>query len=227
MPIRYFPTFVSTANLQTRTLYHRAMSPLRQSSFMPAQDWRFHAAAMAPEHMIPQHMVPEHEVPLHVVPQEVPQRMVPQYDVPQRLARQYAAPQRMVPEHMMPQHMSSEIHQALANHLNQLAPTSTSIVSPGAASAGIAIYGLIIICAGVAGYVNTRSNPSLISGIIAGLILFFAYLRADIFVALAVALVLSLVFTLRTAKTKALVPAGLLCGVSVVFTIFFAIALYG
>lgn len=121
------------------------------------------------------------------------------------------------------QDLIKDVEHSLAAAPRVLRP---SMVDPGTANLVILLYGLFVTAAGVWAYARTRSNPSLISAIVSGIILGFAYLTRDIFIALAASLVLSLVFTLRVVKTKAFFPSGLLCVVSVAAAIFFAVALY-
>lgn len=78
------------------------------------------------------------------------------------------------------------------------------------------IYGILAIVGGIVGYLKARSLPSLISGIVSGLLLIIGVLRAaqgivsGLWVAKIVALVLVVVFIIRLVKTKKFMPAGLM-----------------
>ncbi|MGD1856078.1 MAG: TMEM14 family protein [Leptolyngbyaceae cyanobacterium] len=78
------------------------------------------------------------------------------------------------------------------------------------------IYGILAIVGGVIGYLKARSLPSLISGIISGLLLVIGALRAaqgiasGLWVVKIVSLVLLVVFVVRLVKTKKFMPAGLM-----------------
>lgn len=83
-------------------------------------------------------------------------------------------------------------------------------------------YGIIAIIGGIIGYVQARSIPSLLSGIISGLLIILGvvfYLQGQAwgFVqALAVIAVLVVVFTVRFVKTRKFMPAGLMLLLGVV-----------
>ena len=78
------------------------------------------------------------------------------------------------------------------------------------------IYGVLAIVGGVIGYLKARSKPSLISGIVSGLLLIIGALRAaqgiasGLWVVKIVTLVLLIVFIVRLIKTKKFMPAGLM-----------------
>ncbi|MFK8181770.1 MAG: TMEM14 family protein [Phormidesmis sp.] len=78
------------------------------------------------------------------------------------------------------------------------------------------IYGLLSIGGGAMGYQKARSQVSLISGLISGLLLLIgAYLLfggvlAGLFLSGVVSLLLVIVFVIRLVKTKKFMPAGLM-----------------
>lgn len=78
------------------------------------------------------------------------------------------------------------------------------------------IYGVLAIVGGVIGYLKARSKPSLISGIVSGLLLIIGALRAaqgiasGLWLVKIVTLVLLIVFIVRLIKTKKFMPAGLM-----------------
>ena len=78
------------------------------------------------------------------------------------------------------------------------------------------IYGILAVVGGIIGYLKARSLPSLISGIVSGLLLIIGALRAaqgimsGLWLAKIVALVLVIVFIIRLVKTKKFMPAGLM-----------------
>ncbi|PIG92567.1 TMEM14 family protein [Gloeocapsopsis sp. IPPAS B-1203] len=77
-------------------------------------------------------------------------------------------------------------------------------------------YGIIALIGGIIGYTQARSTASLISGIISGLLLFAGavlYLQGQAWgftLALIVTAILVIVFTIRFAKTRKFMPAGLM-----------------
>lgn len=78
------------------------------------------------------------------------------------------------------------------------------------------IYGILAMVGGIVGYLKARSKPSLISGIVSGLLLIIGALRAaqgiasGLWVVKIVTLVLLVVFVIRLVKTKKFMPAGLM-----------------
>lgn len=84
--------------------------------------------------------------------------------------------------------------------------------------AGVAtiIYGVLALVGGAIGYLKAKSKPSLISGIISGILLLIASLMqlqgnaAGVILALVVTAALVIVFTVRLIKTRKFMPAGLM-----------------
>ncbi|MEM7062875.1 MAG: TMEM14 family protein [Cyanobacteria bacterium P01_B01_bin.77] len=90
------------------------------------------------------------------------------------------------------------------------------------------IYGILAIVGGIVGYLKSGSKPSLISGIVSGLLLVIGALRAvqgslsGLWVVKIVTLALIIVFVVRLVKTKKFMPAGLMFmgGVATLMGIF-------
>ncbi len=84
------------------------------------------------------------------------------------------------------------------------------------------IYGVLALVGGITGYLKARSLPSLISGIISGLLLMAGAVRASqgiasgLWLARIVTLVLVIVFVARLVKTRRFMPAGLMVTAGVV-----------
>jgi uncharacterized membrane protein (UPF0136 family) len=82
-------------------------------------------------------------------------------------------------------------------------------------------YGILAIIGGIIGYVQARSQVSLISGSVSGLLLILAaYFQLQgqswgLILAAVVTAVLVVVFAGRLAKTRKLMPAGLMTGLGV------------
>ena len=78
------------------------------------------------------------------------------------------------------------------------------------------IYGILMLGGGIMGYVKAHSKPSLITGIISGILIFAGvYLlasnpRAGTTVVSVVSGALTLIFAWRLVKTHALMPSGML-----------------
>ncbi|GJQ10386.1 hypothetical protein GpartN1_g2177.t1 [Galdieria partita] len=87
------------------------------------------------------------------------------------------------------------------------------------------LYALLLAGGGVAGYVKVKSTASVISGVVSGLLLLYAWYEKSIPVALVVSLVLVVVSAIRFSKSKKFMPAGLLGIVSVGASLLFALAL--
>lgn len=77
-------------------------------------------------------------------------------------------------------------------------------------------YGLLALVGGIAGYTRARSKPSLIAGVVSGLVLIFsgvAYAQGadwSRIVALIVTFLLIDVFAWRLIKTRKFMPAGIM-----------------
>lgn len=90
------------------------------------------------------------------------------------------------------------------------------------------IYGILAVVGGIVGYLKARSKPSLISGIVSGLLLIIGALRAaqditsGLWLVKIVTLVLLIVFIVRLVKTKKFMPAGLMVigGVATLIGVF-------
>lgn len=91
----------------------------------------------------------------------------------------------------------------------------------------IVVYASVVAAGGIFGYVKARSKMSLISGLGSAMVLAIAAYITDQFpiggLALAglVAFLLVIVFAIRSAKTRAFMPAGLMTLLSTIATIIF------
>lgn len=90
-------------------------------------------------------------------------------------------------------------------------------------------YAAFIFAGGVMGWVNAKSRPSLISGIVFGIALaaagFWLTNPGGVLVALGLTLALLAFFAFRLAKTRKLMPAGASALVSLIVTIILTIVL--
>ncbi|EME30967.1 hypothetical protein Gasu2_51230 [Galdieria sulphuraria] len=86
-------------------------------------------------------------------------------------------------------------------------------------------YAFLLAGGGVAGYLKVKSTASIVSGVVSGLLLTYAWYEKSIPVALVVSLVLVVVSAIRFSKSKKFMPAGLLGVVSVCASVIFAMAL--
>ncbi len=95
----------------------------------------------------------------------------------------------------------------------------------------VCVYGALVLIGGVMGWAKAKSRPSLIAGLIGGLALLIAGgaisrgIAAGTYAALAIALLLAVVMGIRFAKTKKLMPAGLVTALSVVVALLVVVAL--
>lgn len=77
-------------------------------------------------------------------------------------------------------------------------------------------YGILALVGGIIGYVQAQSKASLISGSVSGLVLIFGgimHLQGQawgLVLATIVTVILVIVFTIRLAKTRKFMPAGLM-----------------
>ncbi|MGB5596378.1 MAG: TMEM14 family protein [Crocosphaera sp.] len=83
------------------------------------------------------------------------------------------------------------------------------------------VYGILLLIGGIMGYVTAKSKPSLISGVVSGLLLLITafiqlqQISAGLIIAQIVTILLAVVFTIRLLKTRKFMPAGLMLVVSV------------
>ena len=88
------------------------------------------------------------------------------------------------------------------------------------------IYGILMLGGGVMGYVKAHSKPSLIMGIISGILIFIGVyllgsnLKIGMMLVTAVSAMLTGVFLLRLLKTHSFMPAGMLLLLSAAVLIF-------
>lgn len=77
-------------------------------------------------------------------------------------------------------------------------------------------YGILTLIGGIIGYVKAKSQASLISGLVSGLLLIFAGSAQlmgqswGLTLAAAISAVLAIVFIVRLVKTQKFMPAGML-----------------
>lgn len=96
----------------------------------------------------------------------------------------------------------------------------------------ILVYALVVVLGGVFGYIKAKSKMSLISGLVSGGALLVAWVLAQtsptpgIGLAMLIAVVLSVTFILRFARTRKIMPAGLMMVLSLVVTVIFAVDLF-
>lgn len=87
------------------------------------------------------------------------------------------------------------------------------------------VYGVLAIVGGIIGYAQARSTPSLVAGLITGILLLVAGVAAlqaqpwGVWLAIAVTILLLVVFIGRLVKTRKFMPAGLMVTVGVVTVI--------
>ena len=90
----------------------------------------------------------------------------------------------------------------------------------------LSIYGILMLGGGVMGYVKAHSKPSLIMGIISGILIFIGvYLlgsnaKTGMMLVTTVSGMLTMVFLLRLLKTQAFMPSGMLLLLSAAVLIF-------
>lgn len=94
------------------------------------------------------------------------------------------------------------------------------------------IYGTLIEAGGVIGFVKAKSRPSLISGLVSGalltisgvMVLLGVSIGSDIGLVLAAAL--CALFGWRLAKTRKMMPSGMMLFVSIVVTVILAVTMF-
>lgn len=100
------------------------------------------------------------------------------------------------------------------------------MVSAETARIAVAAYGVVVASGGIGAFLKSGSKMSAISGVTAGALLAFAYIKSSVPIALGTAAALSAVFAVRLSKTKKFMPSGMLCVLSLAFAIFFAYTMY-
>lgn len=91
----------------------------------------------------------------------------------------------------------------------------------------ILVYALLVILGGIIGYARARSMPSLVAGVVSGILLLvsFGYSLSNqsfgLLTAALLALLLFVVFLRRYRATGKLMPAGMMMGVSVLMLVVF------
>lgn len=90
------------------------------------------------------------------------------------------------------------------------------------------MYALLVLAGGIFGYAKAGSQVSLMSGVISGIVLAIATylswqnLKLGLGLATVVAIALLITFAIRFNKTRKLMPAGLMAGLSLLATVVFA-----
>lgn len=133
-----------------------------------------------------------------------------------------------------PLSLTKPLSQSITTHrpstiLNPPPHTRASIrmaISPEAARSAIALYGVTVAGGGVFAYLRSGSRPSIISGVIAGIVLAAAYYKNSVPLALVTAALLTIVFALRYSKSKKFFPPAVLCLVSLAAAVYFGMNLY-
>lgn len=84
----------------------------------------------------------------------------------------------------------------------------------------LVVTGILIAIGGVIGFIKARSMPSLLSGVVSGILLVGCFIAATQFdpkvglcAGIAILTMLEVVFAIRFAKTKKVMPSGMLIGV--------------
>ncbi len=78
------------------------------------------------------------------------------------------------------------------------------------------VYGILVLVGGVIGFVKAKSKVSLIAGGLSGLALICAYMystqnpKDGLLIGAGITSLLTIVFAMRLAKTKKLMPSGML-----------------
>ena len=86
----------------------------------------------------------------------------------------------------------------------------------------VIVYGLLVLVGGVMGYVKAKSLPSLISGVLFGVLLLISGVgiqqgaKASLIIALTLTVVLLVIMGLRFVKSKKFMPAGLIALLSAI-----------
>lgn len=96
-------------------------------------------------------------------------------------------------------------------------------MSPQFGQVALGVYALLLALGGIMGYVKAGSRPSLIAGVVSGLVALAALAatlmmpdsRVGFLIGLALAAALTVVFLRRFAATRKVMPAGVLVVVSV------------
>ena len=94
------------------------------------------------------------------------------------------------------------------------------------------VYGLLVFAGGIMGYVQAKSLPSLISGIVFGLVLlvcgWFTWggSGAAVYVSIAAALILALFFAYRFTSTGRFMPGGLMFLLSFIAVVILVVGVF-
>ena len=94
------------------------------------------------------------------------------------------------------------------------------------------LYGLLVLAGGIMGYLQAKSLPSLISGVVFGLVLlacgWFTWggSGAAVYVSIAAALILALFFAYRFTATGRFMPGGLMFVLSFVAVVILVVGVF-
>ncbi len=94
------------------------------------------------------------------------------------------------------------------------------------------VYGTLVELGGVMGFLKARSKPSLVAGAACGAVLTISGVlvwigaAAGAYIGFGMTLVLCLIFGLRVAKTKAMVPSGIMLLSSIVVALLLALLIW-
>jgi uncharacterized membrane protein (UPF0136 family) len=94
------------------------------------------------------------------------------------------------------------------------------------------VTGVLVAVGGIIGFIKARSMPSLLAGVVSGILLVVCFIvasqhdaKAGLIGGIVLLAILEAVFTMRFAKTKKFMPSGMLIGICVVSQIITVIGL--
>ena len=94
------------------------------------------------------------------------------------------------------------------------------------------VYGTLVELGGIMGFVKAKSKPSLIAGVACGAVLTISGVLAwlgsavGVYIGFVMTLLLCLIFGIRTAKTKAMIPSGMMLMSSIVVALVLALMIW-
>ncbi len=94
----------------------------------------------------------------------------------------------------------------------------------------LVVYAVLMIAGGIIGFRAAGSRPSLVAGVISGVLLFGAfawsrsYPRPGFYSATFIALLLCAVFAIRVARTRRFIPSGMMLAISIAAAVLLALA---
>ena len=90
------------------------------------------------------------------------------------------------------------------------------------------VYGIMVCFGGVMGFIKAKSKPSLIAGTVAGVLsmisgaMVWSGAEVGALMGLGVSAALCLIFALRLARTKSMMPSGMMLVISILVTVLLA-----